>query len=207
MSWNAIISGELKFPVGHIDKWLAAAGVLPRHAWPFLAVVDEDFGAEEDDAHLLTVAGRICTQQILCGGSFIADTVGDEVRLRAVVGEDEFWGAVNEGGADGWRRATRSRWGERAKSFSVTSAAAGATTTAPSCASPGARSPPRGSRAASQRSLAEDFAVMEEVQARAAPVEAAALAMRKEKVLARKSAPPKKRAPKKCAPQKKGRKK
>ncbi len=184
MSWDAIITGELNFPPEHIEKWRAAEGVLPRHRWPeFLGgTVDDDFDQEEDDPEALTVAGRIRTQQVLCG-SFFVDAAGDKVQLRALVGKDEFWGTVNDvlrmvgaalplGASGSVVRYAGGGWGHDDGAILRLENGALASEAIPSGGAPLG---------------AADFALMEELMARVAQT-AAAAAARKENALTQKPA-------------------
>jgi hypothetical protein len=100
MSWNAVVAGELRFARDGLARWQAAAGSLPEHEWPqFIANTIED---DDDDEYPpgspeLTVAGRLETCNALCPSFlFDLDEERDSVRIRALVGKDEFWGVVND---------------------------------------------------------------------------------------------------------------
>jgi hypothetical protein len=99
MSWDAIIAGALRFTKGGLAEWQRSDGKLPRQRWPeFIAnQVDEDADGAREAPEEFTVASRLQQCALLCPTfHFDVDPKREEIRFRALVSDDEFWGAVNE---------------------------------------------------------------------------------------------------------------
>jgi len=62
MGWDAIISGELKFPKGGLAKWKAAPASVPDRTWPSMIAMAVDASMYDEDPNVETVLEEIVEQ-------------------------------------------------------------------------------------------------------------------------------------------------
>jgi hypothetical protein len=82
MSWDAIITGELKFPQGSVKKWREAQGLIIDYGWPPMiaqAIVEDD----DDEPH--TVSELLATSARLNHFFGTIDGVRDGASIRFIV--------------------------------------------------------------------------------------------------------------------------
>ena len=73
MGWDAIISGELKFPKGGLAKWKAAPASVPDRAWPSWIAMAVDSSMYDEDPTVETVLDEVAEEDHWFGKIEIAD--------------------------------------------------------------------------------------------------------------------------------------